>query len=78
MQFHERLHAIVRRRGMEPVQLTAGLVGQGVKVSNSTVLNWLSGIYEPKASAVAAICQVLDVEPNELLGCGKTNSGMSA
>ncbi|MCM1043567.1 MAG: helix-turn-helix domain-containing protein [Corallococcus sp.] len=39
-----------------------------LKLNKQTVINWCTGIYEPKASQIAIICRYLDVSADYLLG----------
>ena len=49
-------------RGLSQKQL-AEMIG----VSNSRVSNWEQGINRPDANILAAICNVLDVSPSDML-----------
>ncbi len=66
--FGTNLTEAMRRRELHPVQLTAALMERGRTVTPSTVYNWTQGRTEPRAGMILAICRVLGMEPNLLLG----------
>lgn len=57
-----RIRKYREMRGLSQKQL-AEMIG----VSNSRVSNWEQGINRPDANILAAICNVLDVSPSDML-----------
>lgn len=57
-----RIRKYREMRGLSQKQLAA-MIG----VSNSRVSNWEQGINRPDANILAAICNVLDVSPSDML-----------
>ena len=63
MQFHEQLSALRRAKGISQETLAEQL-----NVSRQAVSKWETGTAKPELDNILALCRILEVSPNELLG----------
>ena len=63
MLFHEQLSALRRAKGISQEALAEQL-----DVSRQAVSKWETGTAKPELDNILALCRILEVSPNELLG----------
>ena len=63
MQFNEQLTALRRAKGISQEALAEQL-----GVSRQAVSKWETGTAKPELDNILALCRILEVSPNELLG----------
>lgn len=65
------------RKFREKQGLSQKEFAQLIGVSNARVSNWEQGLNRPDVDILASICNVLRVDPNELLDIRLNNDGLS-
>lgn len=48
-------------------------IGEHVQKSRSVISNWEKGINRPDADTISAICELLEISPNDLFGWNEDN-----
>jgi repressor LexA len=54
--------------GMNQHELSNKLVKQGINVGNTTISNWENNISKPDPDTISALCEILNVDGNYILG----------
>ncbi len=63
MTFHEQLASLRRARG-----ISQEILAEQLGVSRQAVSKWETGASQPELGNILALCRILEVSPNELLG----------
>ena len=53
---------------MKSAKISQEALAKALNTTQATISRWTSGIYEPDLQTLLAICEILDVSPNVLLG----------
>lgn len=71
MTLGERIKNARQKKGLTQKELAIELTKLKNEVAHNTVSNWEKGISIPSADTLINLCEILDIEPNYLLGWGK-------